>query len=122
MTYLCICARLCSACWLQSHSRERSRLCSLTYADMSRACCGRKPETEKPDEALDNQLQEARRQAEEQATLQQPGQQSAGMPAVPEEHWRGPLQLAAAAAALGLARLLDWQAQQRVGCQQPRRW
>lgn len=79
MTYLCICARQCSACWLLSHSKERSRLCSLT--DVSQACWERKPETEKPDQALDNQLQEARRQAEEQATHQRPGQQSVGTPA-----------------------------------------
>lgn len=122
MTYLCICARLYRACWLLNHSKEKSRLCSLTYADMSQACCERKPETEKPDEALDNQLQEeGGRQKSKPLTSGQASSQQARL-LVPEEHWRGPPLLAAAAAALRLARQLDWQAQQRVGCQQPRRW
>lgn len=37
------------------------------------------------------------RQKSKPLTSSRPGQQSAGMPVVPEEHWRGPLQLAAAA-------------------------
>lgn len=122
MTHLRICVGMCCACWFPSHSKERSRLCSLTVWTYHR-CAGKEnvwPENQIRPWTADCMIRGGRQKGK--PLTQWPGCSLGDICLCLKKNSRGPQQLSVAGAALGLARQLHWQAQHRGGCQQPHRW